>query len=339
LHALNSASKPLPHALGFLEELLWVDWLLLCGGETGIRTLDTLRYTRFPSVRLQPLGHLSAPGPAPGPTIRLYHSVLALGPAWRCLESTQLRLASANIKDVSASVLLPRIPAQQTLLIDADDTLWENNIYFERAISAFISYLDHQVHTADEVRTHLNRFEYATISQHGYGLRSFRRSLLACFEHLSQSSATPAQQQRIRSFAESIAEAEHEQIPGVAETLAELSTRHRLLLVTKGDTTEQTGKLERSGLARHFSAVEVLAEKHVAAYCDLQVAHDFDRRSTWMIGNSPRSDINPALAAGLNAVYIQHHSTWVLEDEALNLPGTSQTLLQLKTFPELLEHF
>jgi hypothetical protein len=31
-----------------------------CGGETGIRTLDTLRYTRFPSVRLQPLGHLSA---------------------------------------------------------------------------------------------------------------------------------------------------------------------------------------------------------------------------------------------------------------------------------------
>src|ERR1700760_4487182 len=29
------------------------------GGETGIRTLDTLRYTRFPSVRLQPLGHLS----------------------------------------------------------------------------------------------------------------------------------------------------------------------------------------------------------------------------------------------------------------------------------------
>ena len=27
--------------------------------EEGIRTLDKLPYTRFPSVRLQPLGHLS----------------------------------------------------------------------------------------------------------------------------------------------------------------------------------------------------------------------------------------------------------------------------------------
>src|SRR5262249_40963542 len=29
------------------------------GGEGGIRTHDTLPYTRFPSVRLRPLGHLS----------------------------------------------------------------------------------------------------------------------------------------------------------------------------------------------------------------------------------------------------------------------------------------
>lgn len=238
-----------------------------------------------------------------------------------------------------ASTILPRIQTSQTLLFDADDTLWENNIYFERAISAFISYLDHQVHTAEEVREHLNRFEHATISQHGYGLRSFRRSLLACFEHLSKSPATSVQQQKICSFADSIAEAEAELIPGVAEALAELSTRHRLLLVTKGDPTEQTEKLERSGLARHFSAVEVLAEKHSKAYSDLQAAHACDRRSSWMIGNSPRSDINPALAAGLNAIYIEHHSTWVLEHEALNQPDAGQTLLKLETFTDLLEHF
>src|SRR5271165_2906962 len=78
-----------------------------------------------------------------------------------------------------------RFAAGQTLLFDADDTLWENNIYFERAISAFISYLDHRVHTPEEVREHLNRVERATIEASGYGLKSFRKSLIACFEQLT----------------------------------------------------------------------------------------------------------------------------------------------------------
>src|SRR5271155_5135883 len=74
---------------------------------------------------------------------------------------------------------------QQILLVDADDTLWENNIYFERAIADFISYLDHRVHTPDEVRSHLNRVEHQTIRDYGYGLQSFHRSLVTCFEQLS----------------------------------------------------------------------------------------------------------------------------------------------------------
>src|SRR6195952_3627011 len=70
-----------------------------------------------------------------------------------------------------------RKATRQTILLDADDTLWENNIYFERAIAAFISYLDHRVHSPEEVREHLNVCERATIAQHGYGLKSFHQSL------------------------------------------------------------------------------------------------------------------------------------------------------------------
>src|SRR3978361_2038812 len=77
-----------------------------------------------------------------------------------------------------------RLPSQ-TLLFDADDTLWENNIYFERAIASFISYLDHRVHTPEEVRAQLNTCEGATIAAHGYGLKSFHRSLGNCFGQLS----------------------------------------------------------------------------------------------------------------------------------------------------------
>ena len=119
--------------------------------------------------------------------------------------------------------------ATQTLLIDADDTLWENNIYFERAIASFISYLDHHQHAPDEVRAVLNRCEHATIQVHGYGMESFERSLLDCFRELSQTPPSDEQRLRITSFAHSIADHAIELLSGVAETLPVLAGRHRLI--------------------------------------------------------------------------------------------------------------
>src|SRR5580658_10598777 len=111
----------------------------------------------------------------------------------------------------------------QTLLIDADDTLWENNIYFERAIAAFISYLNHHEYSAEEVRTALNAVERETILAHGYGLTSFTRSLVATYERLSPGPVTAHNITRVRSFARSIAEHEIELLPAVPETLADLA--------------------------------------------------------------------------------------------------------------------
>jgi putative hydrolase of the HAD superfamily len=227
----------------------------------------------------------------------------------------------------------------QTLLFDADDTLWENNIYFEQAIAAFISFLDHDIHTTDEVREHLNVCEHATIASHGYGLTSFRMSLVACFEQLSAAPLTPELEARIHAFADIISTAQIELLPGVADTLRGLSFRHRLLLVTKGDTVEQTDKLHRSGLAQFFSAVEVLAEKNTPAYLDIIARHALDPANTWMIGNSPKSDINPSLKAGLNAIFIPHNSTWVLEQEVVDAAPAGQNLLQFTSIIEIAETF
>ena len=218
----------------------------------------------------------------------------------------------------SAALESGRLTAQ-TLLFDADDTLWENNIYFERAIASFISLLDHQVHTPAEVREHLNRIERATIAAHGYGLKSFEHSLITCFEELSHEGSAGSHHATIADFARSIAEHEIEVLDHVPETLASLAGRHRLILVTKGNNAEQRDKLIRSGLEHFFKDVEVLAEKHPAAYSDLAHRYGCVAERTWMIGNSPRSDINPALAAGLNAVFIPHRNTWVLEHETLEM--------------------
>src|SRR5258708_3907994 len=154
----------------------------------------------------------------------------------------------------------------QTLLIDADDTLWENNIYFERAIANFISFLNHHEYSAVQVREVLNDVERECIVSHGYGLHSFSHALVRTFERLAVEPLTPALHETISGFAHAIAEHPVEILRGVPETLQYLSERHRLMMLTKGALAEQAGKVERSGLKDYFSAVEIVAEEDVATY-------------------------------------------------------------------------
>lgn len=228
----------------------------------------------------------------------------------------------------------------QTLLIDLDDTICENNVYFERAIAKFISFLNHREMTVEEVREVLNQVERESILTHGYGLHSFAHSLVTTFERLSVEKITPELHQRIWSFAHEIAEHPLELIDGVAETLEELHRRrHRLIIVTKGNLTEQSGKIERSGLSHFFDAVEIVAEKNKPTYESVADKYALDPDRSWMVGNSPKSDINPSLAAGLNAVFIPHDQTWVLEHEEVSEPPNGRKLLLLERFRQLAEHF
>jgi len=234
---------------------------------------------------------------------------------------------------------MPNFPPGQTLLIDADDTLWENNVYFERAIASFIGYLNHDKYAPAEVRKALNAVERETILAHGYGLTSFTRSLVTCFERLSPSPITEEMRQRIVGFAQTIADQEIELLPCVDETLADLANRHRLILVTKGNHAEQADKLARSGLAPHFTAVEIVAEKNPPTYSAIIARHELAPHTSWMIGNSPKSDINPALVAGLHAVFLFHKDTWVLEHAEVASAPIGQHLLELDSFAALLTVF
>jgi putative hydrolase of the HAD superfamily len=227
----------------------------------------------------------------------------------------------------------------QTLLIDADDTLWENNIYFERAIANFISFLNHHEYSPEQVREVLNDVERECIVSHGYGLHSFAHALVQTFERLAIEPLTTALHETIDGFAHTIAEHPMEILPGVPETLQYLSERHHVILVTKGAVVEQTGKVERSGLKEYFAAVEVVAEKDVPTYCAVVSKYGLAPDSTWMVGNSPKSDINPALAAGLNAVFVPHGNTWILEHDEVAAAKPPSQLLVVETFAGLRLHF
>jgi putative hydrolase of the HAD superfamily len=222
-------------------------------------------------------------------------------------------------------------------VFDADDTLWENNVLFERVIDAYLDWLAHPTLDRAATRAVLDDVERANVGVHGYGTASFLRSLHDCFERLSERPVSPAEAREIEQLAAALVHHEIELVPGVAETLAELGSRHELLLLTKGEQVEQQRKIDASGLAHHFRSVHIVAEKQSSTYRELVAERHLDASVTWMIGNSPRSDILPARAAGLGAVFIPNPHTWVLEHDELD-PG-DDGVLRLAAFPELVEHF
>jgi putative hydrolase of the HAD superfamily len=109
--------------------------------------------------------------------------------------------------------------------------------------------------------------------------------------------------------------------------------------VTKGNITEQLGKVERSGLKDYFTAIEVVAEKDVETYRAVVEKYGLVREITWMIGNSPKSDINPSLEAGLHAVFVPHDNTWMLERDELRRHAAGGRLMQVDSFGRLREYF
>ncbi|RAO37316.1 hypothetical protein PSN13_01297 [Micromonospora saelicesensis] len=225
----------------------------------------------------------------------------------------------------------------QVLIFDADDTLWENNVVFERVIDDFLGWLDHPTLDRAELRAVLDDIERANAVAHGYGSKVFLRSLADCLERLRERPATDSERQEIDRLALALVEHQVELMPGVADALDELAGRHELLLLTKGDREEQQRKLDACGLLHHFGAAHIVAEKNVDTYRWLTREHGFAPDGAWMIGNSPKSDILPARAAGLNAVFIPNANTWVLEDDELD--PTDGAVLRLAAFRDLLRHF
>jgi putative hydrolase of the HAD superfamily len=227
----------------------------------------------------------------------------------------------------------------QHLIFDADDTLWENNIHFERAIEDFLDFLDHSTLSREEVRAVLDEIELANFRVHGYGSAAFTRNLRQCYEHLAERHIGEEDLAKVMAFGERILVQPMQIIDGVEETLALLAARHDLTLMTKGHPKEQQLKIDRSGLNDYFRHAEVVPEKNPAAYRELVARLELNPARTWMIGNSPKWDINASLAAGLNAVYIPHPATWRLEEQEINSDGAPGKILHLERFRDLVRYF
>jgi putative hydrolase of the HAD superfamily len=205
----------------------------------------------------------------------------------------------------------------ELIAFDADDTLWHNEYLYTQAKDQFCSMLA-RFGSDEQVRQRLDVVEEQNVLHYGYGIKSFTLSMIETAMAVSDGCIAVDALQAILQMGKNMLATELPFLDHAESTLAELSQQFSLMMITKGDTFEQQRKIERSGLAKYFRYIEIVANKTPATYQRLFTQHNVDPRQALMVGNSLRSDILPVLEIGGQAVYIHYESTWSHEfvDEA-----------------------
>ncbi|NLG49456.1 MAG: HAD family hydrolase [Chloroflexi bacterium] len=228
---------------------------------------------------------------------------------------------------------------ERTLLIDADDTLWENNIFYLSCQARFQDYMERWGCNRELAAETLHLCELETIPAYGYGPQGYIAALGISAERLLKLRNLPVTPEIIyeaRAIGDLVLSPPMILLGNVEHTLRALRPTSRLVLLTKGQEETQRAKLERSGLEPLFDACYIVQEKDVTTYQNVICELGVRPRDTWMIGNSPKSDINPAVAAGLNAILIPHAHTWTAEIQDIEQPEAVVTLCR---FAELADFF
>ncbi len=223
------------------------------------------------------------------------------------------------------------------IAFDADDTLWHNENIYRDTQSRVVEILA-RYHDTDWIERRIYETEIRNIEHYGYGFKGFTLSMIETAIELTEGQISGAEIGQMIEITREMMKAPIVLLDGVAETLAQLSAEHELMLITKGDLFEQEAKIIRSGLADHFRKIEVVKTKTPETYLNLAARHQFDPRRMMMIGNSLKSDILPVLAIGGRAVYIPYETTWAHEivPEADLIGKEFIELTHIRDVPELI---
>lgn len=218
--------------------------------------------------------------------------------------------------------------------LDADDTLWHSEDLFHEVEARYVELLAPFVADGVDVREALRATEQRHLPISGYGVKAFTLSMVECAITVTQGAVTSAVVGDVLALGMGMLTESVRLLDGVPEVLEDLGGDHRLVLITKGDLVHQTRKLEQSGIAHHFSHIDIVMEKDEATYRrilgDLAVAP----QRFCMIGNSVRSDVLPVLAIGGSAIHVEYHVTWA--HEVVEHDGSIVTAATLRDVPALI---
>lgn len=227
----------------------------------------------------------------------------------------------------------------KNVLLDADDTLWENNLFFLASMEWLCNIGCQLGHTHQATIALLNHWETINIARMGYGYDSYEASLLMTIRALVARSgnghAHGGYYLKARKWIHFLCNHPIVWLPGVVETLPKLTQRFKTIIVTKGDQNDQMNKVIRSGKKEIFHAAQVVPHKTPQDYFMVLDKYNLNPDETVMVGNSPRSDINQAKRAGLRTIFIPHSKSWFRENEPIT--NDNPPTIEIWQFAQLLD--
>ena len=215
--------------------------------------------------------------------------------------------------------------------LDADDTLWHSEDSFHAVERRFVELVAPFVADGIDIGDALRATEQRHLPISGYGVKAFTLSLVECAITVSQGAVPADVIGEVLRLGMGMLLEPVRLMDGVAEVLEDLGRDHRLVLITKGDLVHQSRKLESSGLAHHFTHIDIVMEKDEATYRRILDDLGVLPQRFCMIGNSVRSDVLPVLAIGAAAVHVAYHVTWA--HELVDHDGSIVTAETLRDVP------
>jgi putative hydrolase of the HAD superfamily len=226
------------------------------------------------------------------------------------------------------------------IIFDADDTLWANNIYYVKATNDFINLTEEIGFDRQQVQADFDRLEIQVVQDRGYGSKNFvyiLEQLLKKYQTLNGKRLNP---QKFNAIIDQFSEHPRSKpaiFKNVLSTLRDLMSRYDLYILTKGEQAEQKNKIINAGMHQLVKTFFIVSEKNDQVYRYLLMENHWQAAETCMVGNSPKSDINPALRCGMYAVYIPYSDTWKLDVEPIE--DFKHRFIEIKQFADLRQIF
>jgi putative hydrolase of the HAD superfamily len=218
---------------------------------------------------------------------------------------------------------------KQIIGFDADDTLWENEVFFHRAQMKFIELHPH-IKNPEKV---IFQIEKENIKFYGYGIKGFILSLLEASVRFSNNQPDFQKIAKIIKIGKDMLAQPIQLLPNVKDTLRRLSEHYTLIMITKGDLLDQQRKVKESGLLKHFSSIEIVSEKDERTYLEILQKNNIFPKDFLMIGNSLKSDILPVTKIGGTGIYIPHKYMW--QNEKVDSSNCSENYIELESISEI----
>ena len=220
----------------------------------------------------------------------------------------------------------------EVVALDADDTLWHSEVYFERTQRRFTELVSRYTSPEVDVDGFLAEVEHRNLHRYGYGIKGFTLSMVEAAIEVTGGAIGTDEVTQILASGRAMLDHPVDLLDGVEEAVTALvEAGYRLLLVTKGDLHHQELKIAASGLADRFARLEIVAEKDVETYRKVVASAGVTPQAFCMVGNSVRSDVLPVLEIGGHAVHIPYHVTW--SHEHADHDGSVPTLETIAELP------